>query len=94
MTVAEPVDNINVHGISPESCDRRHRCTGSPCVQVSMRYPDPPPPPPPQQPKQLGVYFDGSLVFYAMTIADFGESILLFAAFSEWVEHDQGLYVF
>ena len=29
MTVAEPVcsvcvDNINVHGLSPESCDRRH----------------------------------------------------------------------
>ena len=62
MTVAEPVcsvyvDNINVLGISLESCDRRHEviiaaleALGCSLHEISWAS---------QQHKQLGVYFDG-----------------------------------
>ena len=62
MTVAEPVcsvyvDNINVHGLSPESCDRRHEviiaaleARGFRLHEISRAS---------QQHKQPGVYFDG-----------------------------------
>ena len=61
MTVVEPVcsvyvDNINVHGFSPESCDRRHEviiaaleARGFTLHEISRAS---------QQQKQLGVYLD------------------------------------
>ena len=93
MTVAEPVcsvyvENINVHGISLESCDRRHEVNiaalevrGFSLHEISRAS---------QQQEKLGVHFGGSLVFHVMILAAFGGSTSLFAVSYEWVEHHSG----
>ena len=74
MTVAEPVcsvyvDNINVHDISTESCDRRHQVITAALealVSVSMRSPEPP-----NSINNWACASTGSPVFYVMILAAF-----------------------
>ena len=90
MTFAEPVcsvyvDNINVHGISSESCDRRHEviiaaleARGFSLHEISRAS---------QQHKQLGVYFDG----VARVLRHDPRRLICSSLSShDWVEHDLG----
>ena len=93
MTVAEPVcsvyvGNINVHCISSESCDRRHEvitaaleARGFSLHEISRAS---------QQLNSWMCTSTESLVFHVMILVTYGQFILLFVVFYDWVEHDVG----
>ena len=89
ITVAAPVcsvyvDNINVHGISCESCDRRHEVIIAALETRGFSLHDL------SSINSRVSTSTGSLVFYVMILAAFGGFIELFVVFYDWVEHDLG----